>query len=430
MLYYKLPINQKLTKKQQEIINNKTPINQLNLEDLKEIYYFIDSLDGVLSATKISSVNNYYRLFGNLNNFKSFKEELSPAMALGTHIHKAIETKAESIKELYIYPEHLLEGATEYEKTVIKDKASGTNPVIAYINKYKTGISSVTLLTTPQTEWINIKYYKEIENKVNQLIKKYDSFLSTFKLLSNKDFMFVSKQEYDTIVDCYNAVINHSEAYDLLIKDKSETDNIETYSELAILYDLNDLIEHINFEFVKHLQIDKNNIKNCTLKSMFDRVIINHTKKIVTLVDIKTFNKAGIDFKESYVYWAYYRQMSLYYFALRMFLFKQDEKYYDYKFEVKIVPISTKYKNIRYIETINYYDLRNSVFGFSVPYNSDYDIYKYSGTICYSNLSSNVSKYAYDNLFKSNQEIDSFIIPGWFPIIQYYLNNTKNDKIN
>jgi len=89
------------------------------------------------------------------------------------------------------------------------------------------------------------------------------------------------------------------------------------------------------------LQIEWKHPMDIECKSMLDRVVINHEKKLIQLIDIKTTSHLN-EFKESFSEFRYYRQMTFYWMALQWYLEKELQlKMDDYEKETYIVAIST-----------------------------------------------------------------------------------------
>jgi len=94
--------------------------------------------------------------------------------------------------------------------------------------------------------------------------------------------------------------------------------------------------------FIKNeFQIEWEHSLNIECKSMLDRIVIDHDKKIIQLIDLKTsFNI--YEFKESFDKYQYYRQMAFYWLALIWyFKNKLHLNITDYTKETYIIAIST-----------------------------------------------------------------------------------------
>lgn len=76
-------------------------------------------------------------------------------------------------------------------------------------------------------------------------------------------------------------------------------------------------------------------------KALLDRVIINEKEKMARLVDLKTTGKPLANFKNSFEYYRYYRQMAWYKHALSKYLFEEYDAYFT--IEVYIVAVETNY---------------------------------------------------------------------------------------
>lgn len=145
----------------------------------------------------------------------------------------------------------------------------------AYRNNYKVAKSDEKTLEEAQT----------LKNKLG----RYIEYLQKRKLF--KDIL--SWPDWQRIQSLKESIVNHKLANDLLKQD--EFDTRQAWNELVIFWE------------------DPTYKLPC--KSMIDRLVVDHEKKEVILIDLKTANSFK-DFKDRCRDFAYFRQMAFYWFAI------------------------------------------------------------------------------------------------------------------
>jgi hypothetical protein len=136
----------------------------------------------------------------------------------------------------------------------------------------------------------------------------------------------LSKSKQDLLTTITQVVKSHKKANELLFDDALfDNTNIESYNEYPIYWDF-----PIEFEGEK-----------LKCKSLLDRLVIDHSKKKIIIIDIKTTAMLS-SFKETVEDFSYYRQLAFYKLAVLSDLrSRYESKYDDYEVETYIIAIST-----------------------------------------------------------------------------------------
>lgn len=93
---------------------------------------------------------------------------------------------------------------------------------------------------------------------------------------------------------------------------------------------------HINWLWCENF-MEQANVK---CKSLIDRVIIDHNKKEITLIDLKTTSDV-YNFRHSLDEFQYVRQMQFYIYALESYMLEEYSTIGEYTFKVYIIAIQT-----------------------------------------------------------------------------------------
>lgn len=149
----------------------------------------------------------------------------------------------------------------------------------------------------------------------------YESNSEYIKYLSIRgDYREVlSKSRQELITTITQAIRNHKKA-NILMFDDTMTPRCQSFNELPIYWDYP---IHIEGQILK-------------CKSLLDRLIVDHDKKRVTVVDLKTTSSLG-DLTEDLDTRKYYRQLAFYRFAVKNI----PEIPNDYEIEAYIVAVNT-----------------------------------------------------------------------------------------
>lgn len=165
----------------------------------------------------------------------------------------------------------------EYIETISKQKKISEDVALinAYKNNYKAAKSDEKILEDAQT----------LKNKLIRYIE-YLQKRKTFKDI-------LSWSDWQRIQSLKEGIVRHKLANELL-----KTDDLDTrlsWNELVIFWE--------------------DPTYNLPCKSMIDRLVVDHDKKEIILIDLKTAN-TFTKFKERCNEFAYFRQMAFYWFAI------------------------------------------------------------------------------------------------------------------
>ncbi len=146
---------------------------------------------------------------------------------------------------------------------------------------------------------------------------KYDAYKDALK--ATHGVLTVSRQDMDIINACHTAISSHKLASQLILGNGIDTsDDIQIESEMVLEADMTG--------------------KYSVLPSigLLDRVIIDHGKRKIILVDLKTTSNSVYLFQDSYLKYEYDRQMAFYNDLLA-------SVYPEYSVDTYIVAVQTTY---------------------------------------------------------------------------------------
>lgn len=301
------------------------------------MYYEIEAKSASYLKT-LSALDSLGRLPADTPTNKTFKEHFF----IGTQVHLAIETNGESLNNLCVLDNDLLQGLKGNESNV----AIADDPIKEYVRLYSNAV------TKPMREFIDTPYddlteiqksmYNKVKATVKPWVEKAESYISRYQDAIKEDKIILNdlvsnpQKVYDIIENSF-AAVNNSNDYNFLL-----TKADEQFKELVVLWDY------------KHdLGVEK-------FKSMLDWVIIDHKNKEILLVDIKTHSDHPDGFSKSYRNHKYYTQLSVYNKALEHFV--QDKDYENYKIVPYILHVSTSYFYCK-LERVSYTDLFHAEYG-------------------------------------------------------------------
>lgn len=141
-------------------------------------------------------------------------------------------------------------------------------------------------------------------------------------LLQNKGKTFLTAKEKTVITQVVENVKSKNTVLMWLSDDYANVQGWETHNEIAILSDL----------VVKSMLTDKE--VSIPFKGKLDRVIVDHDRKVVYLIDLKTTGSGVYNFNKSIRIYNYDRQMALYAVLLR-------QRYPDYDIQIKFIVVQT-----------------------------------------------------------------------------------------
>lgn len=254
----------------------------------------------------------YYKRYldGNL------ESEDSPSLRLGTMIHMAI-----------LEPELIEIECSKVpgpKARVVIDKLF-EEMTIAEVTDFSA--DNLALALEMYSHVIPDDYYssRTTESKINTLVKEGAEYWAF--MVVNRDKTIVDPATYAQIMGCRDSLMAHPIAKKLL-NDMYLSSHEKSENELAIFYDTTvslSLNDANDFDAAVKLP----------LKCKLDRVIFDHTKKTMKLVDLKTTRSGLGKFAETIGKHDYDRQMAFYTAALL-------EQYPDYSLDgVYIVAVQT-----------------------------------------------------------------------------------------
>lgn len=225
---------------------------------------------------------------------KEIEQETKRYFEIGKKIHMKILEPNEFDKN-YIYLEYDTP-KSEQQRKFCEDyiTSRGTSEIRAS-NAYKQNYSADKISE------------EKLAEKANDLKKQLSRYITYLKKRSEyKDILTYT--DNNLINECDKLAHEHIAASNLLfITDPFA--NIEEFNEQVVFFDW----------------------MGVQCKSMLDRVVIDHTNKVIKLIDLKTTINLG-DFKHSFEEFNYYRQMAFYWGAIL-----SNWKYPDYIHETYII---------------------------------------------------------------------------------------------
>ncbi len=162
------------------------------------------------------------------------------------------------------------------------------------------------------------------------LYNKYKKYIAYLKK-SEKYRAVLTTSTWNFIQDSIESLKKHKLANELLFKDDYgifDDDSRSANNEFPIYWKF-PLVEGIDTEL------------DC--KSLLDRLIIDHKKKVIKLIDVKTSYSLN-KFRENFKEFSYHRQLAFYWMAVA-WLFSNDYPevdFSDYQTETYIITIQTK----------------------------------------------------------------------------------------
>lgn len=175
---------------------------------------------------------------------------------------------------------------------------------------------------------------KKSENKIKEeamlLYEQLNGYI-TYLTLRKKEKEIISDSTMRYLHEAKRAIQKHELANALMFNEEEKmfgTEGLEIYNEKLILWEYPNLTV---------------NNKPVVCKSFIDRVIIDHNKKEIKLIDFKTTNKLHDLTKEKIKERNYHRQLSFYWMALHYYFKQQypDKNLSEYTKDTYIVGIQT-----------------------------------------------------------------------------------------
>jgi hypothetical protein len=140
---------------------------------------------------------------------------------------------------------------------------------------------------------------------------------------------------------------------------------VESLKSNFVTADTINLVNSSRYSVLNQLKIENYEIDGLPLKSMLDKVIVDHDKKSILPIDLKCTWSVENFYEEYYLYRRAYIQAYLYYNAVLSLTTKEDSEYYGYTVENLqfLVCDSTDYMN-PLIYTLSDKDMIDAYLGF------------------------------------------------------------------
>lgn len=146
-------------------------------------------------------------------------------------------------------------------------------------------------------------------------------------LCKSKNKNVVDQQQYDYAKNAVSVITANDNIAKIMYLYSTEFDNVEIYNEHEI-------------------KMDSTPISNVGLKGIIDRIIIDHDKKLITIIDFKTTSKGLSNFKDTVEFYDYDIQIMIYGtlamhlyghldYNFKLYFIVIDEFLNEYAFEVK-----------------------------------------------------------------------------------------------
>jgi|GEM_PF-5867959 len=347
----------------EKIVNSGKKIKDLNDEELKLIYHYIEGYIGqrIYSASIINDIEIRGR---------GFEDQIhveSDSLFIGTQIHLAMETQGNNLKNLIAYEESigLPPGKPDLSKLTpdlikILDELV-SNPKIGFVRAYTIVKNNKTVSDVKPEElkkWEEDEEYepsKELNRLINAATKEYEKikpFYKTYKEYHERLKNYKNKKERlrkkpeniildelefrkinpltmkKTIKLAYEALTSNTVLMNVYKNGYSEIvkeNKIKKYTEKVILWD--------------YVLEDGTKIY---CKSMLDRLILDFTNKTAFIEDIKTHSKPARKFvSTNYFEYGYFRSMAFYEDSVRYYLKKLGQNPDEWNFISILLPVST-----------------------------------------------------------------------------------------
>ena len=184
--------------------------------------------------------------------------------------------------------------------------------------------------------------YKNLEDVPSEIVLET---LNTFKYYKNysdqkRENLLVSggKDYYKFMLESENKTIISLEDFTLA---KSNESALKSHPFTAKYFFKDRFKDHIeNLDQLKF----KIEYKDSGVRCMFDKIIVDHERKLIIPCDLKTTGKDEHDFAESFVEWRYYLQATLYTYILRKVI-ALDDYFCDFEIGDYVFIIINKFNN-------------------------------------------------------------------------------------
>jgi hypothetical protein len=324
---------------------------------------------GWLNPEEGGSIKKFLNFFEGDDEEREEREpETSKSLDNGRLVHKYIENSDKFIIEDKEKPTEMMAGLLEKVVTVYSDVQAGFTARLGNINS--TIVSSVKKADQAQAEILQIRAcYEKIANllklNVDDTIKIFrcgrieakayssmneltvlEKIVTEGEVCKELDYLkfllgarnrhVLSKEDGEKVKNMCNSLYLHPEVSVLLGLRQSDfddnTDSIDVFKEEPVYWR-----EMITFEDGTKVPIQ--------CKDLLDRLVVNHTKKRIRYKDLKSTRRSIYDFKSSFEYYRYYRQMAFYKRAISSWVtthYGTKYNFSDYTVDVLIIPVENQ----------------------------------------------------------------------------------------
>lgn len=185
----------------------------------------------------------------------------------------------------------------EFDSTYLKEPYDIVKPTSPQEQKFCAQVLDGEKASDSITEIYAVgkKTEEAIAKMAFEKIEKFEVYLDYQRRIRSGKEPY-SLKDHDDLMTMNDAIVAHNEAFALLFTQPRENDTFEAHSQVAIFWEMLDI--------------------EC--KGLLDRLIIDHSNKIVYYYDLKYSGKGVHGFEYSVRKYRYYRQLAYYRAGLRI----------------------------------------------------------------------------------------------------------------
>lgn len=261
---------------------------------------------------------------------KLFDKVESPSLLFGSLVDTLLTGSTEEFDNTFVVAE--FPAIPDSQANVIKYIFN------SFSNEYVSlrDVPDVAIINT--TEVLDFQKNWKPETRAKVIKENGEEYYSLLHLATGKTL--ISTKDYQDAQECVNALKTSEYTREYFEPNNPFEDDIETFYQLKF----------------------KGTYKNIPLRCMADMIRVDHNKKTVLPIDLKTSFKKEWNFYESFIQWGYWIQAQLYWFIIRQNMdnhpLYKDYELLDYRFIVvsnySRKPLVWEYKETK-VETDCYY---------------------------------------------------------------------------
>lgn len=165
-------------------------------------------------------------------------------------------------------------------------------------------------------EWIEVLLSKALDLAKDEVgkstsFKKYGGLSYLKEQVHSRDKTVVTKELYDKATKAKITLSTHDFTSGYF---RNSSRHVDLKFQYPILWDASEWDDEIKWPS----------------KSLLDILIVNHDKKVLVPVDLKTTSRSARFFESSIIKWRYYLQASYYFHAAEYLTLDEDSEYYGY----------------------------------------------------------------------------------------------------